>query len=83
MQKKNKKAFNTHLIFFFVMLLVFIGLAIFFLSDSEDVDVALSIAGFALAAAPIFVIVISPVLYIFEDESLTIVYCLGFKEWIA
>jgi hypothetical protein len=51
MQKRTKKAFNTHLIFFFVMLLIFIGLAIFFLSDSEDVDVALSIAGFALAAA--------------------------------
>ena len=68
MQRRTKQAFNTHLIFFFVMLLVFIGLAIFFLSDSEDGDVALSIAGFALAAAPIFVIVISPVIYIFEYE---------------
>ena len=83
MQKRTKNAFNTHLIFFFVMLLVFIGLAIFFLSDSEDGDVALSIAGFALAAAPIFVIVISPVIYIFEDDKLTIVYCLGIKEVIT
>ena len=83
MQKRTKKAFNTHLIFFFVMLLVFIGLAIFFLSDSEDGDVALSMAGFALAAAPVFGIVISPVIYIFEDDKLTIVYCLGMKEIIT
>ena len=83
MPKRTKKAFNTHLIFFFVMLIVFIGLAVFFLLDSENGYEALSIAGFALAAAPIFVIVISPVIYIFEDDKLTIVYCLGIKEVIA
>ena len=66
---KRKIAFNTHLIFFFFLLLVFVGLAIFFLTDSEDGDVALSIVGFALAVAPIFGIVISPVIYIFEDNT--------------
>ena len=80
---KRKIAFNTHLIFFFFLLLVFVGLAIFFLTDSEDGDVALSVVGFALAAAPIFGIVISPVIYIFEDNKLTIVYCLGMKEIIT
>ena len=80
---KRKIAFNTHLIFFFFLLLVFVGLAIFFLTDSEDGDVALSIVGFALAVAPIFGIVISPVIYIFEDNKLTIVYCLGMKEIIT
>ena len=80
---KRKIAFNTHLIFFFFLLLVFVGLAIFFLTDSEDGDVALSVVGFALAVAPIFGIVISPVIYIFEDNKLTIVYCLGMKEIIT
>ena len=83
MKKERKVTFNTHLIFFFVLFLIFIGLAIFFLTDSEDADIALSIVGFALAAAPVFGIVISPVIYIFEDDKLTIVYCLGMKEIIA
>ena len=83
MKKERKVAFNTHLILFFVLFLIFIGLAIFFLTDSEDADIALSIVGFALAAAPIFGIVISSVIYIFEDDKLTIVYFLGRKEIIA
>ena len=81
--KKRKIAFNTHLIFFFVLLLIFIGLAFFFLTDSEDGDIALSVAGFALAAVPVFAIVISPVIYIFESDTLTIVYSLGMKEIVA
>ena len=83
MKKERNVTFNTHLIFFFVLFLIFIGLAIFFMTDNEDADIALSMAGFALAAAPIFVIVISPVIYIFEDDKLTIVYCLGIKEVIT
>ena len=83
MKKERKVTFNTHLIFFFVLFLIFTGLAIFFLTDNEDADIALSIVGFALAAAPVFGIVISPVIYIFEDDKLTIVYCLGMKEIIT
>ena len=83
MSKQRKIAFNTHLIFFFVLSLIFIGLAIFFLTDNEDGDITLSIVGFALAAVPIFGIVISPVIYIFEDDKLTIVYILGMKEIIT
>ena len=83
MKKERKIAFNTNQIFFFVLLLIFLSLAIFFLIDSEDGDIALSVAGFALTIAPIFAIIISPVIYIFEDDTLTIVYCLGIKEVIA
>lgn len=36
-------------------------MAIFFLTDSEDADIALSIVGFVLAAVPVFTNVISPV----------------------
>ena len=80
---KRKIAFNTHLIFFFILLLVFVGLAISFLTDSEDGDVFLSIVGIVLSAVPAFGIIISPVIYIFEDDKLTIVYCLGMKEIIT
>ncbi len=83
MQKERKVAFNTHLIFLLVLLLIFIGLAVFFLTDNEDGHIALSIVGFVLAAVPIFAIVISPVIYIFEDDKLTIVYILGVKEIIT
>ena len=84
MQKKHRKyAFNTHIVFFFVILVIFICLAILFLTDSEEGSIPGAICGFALAVAPIFAIIISPILYVFEDESLTIVYCLGFKERIA
>ena len=83
-QKKHRKyAFNTHLVFFFVLLLIFICFAILFLTDSEEGSIPGAICGFALACAPVFAIIISPVLYIFEEDSLTIVYCLGFKERIV
>ena len=83
MKKERKIVFNTHLIIIFALFLIFISLAIFFLIGSEDGDIALSIAGFVLASAPIFGMVISPVIYIFEDDKLTIVYCLGMREVIA
>jgi hypothetical protein len=66
-----------------VILIVFIGLANFFLLDSEDGDAFLSIVGIITSAVPVFAIVISPVIYIFEDDKLTIVYCLGIKEVIT
>ncbi len=81
MDHKRKMALNTHLIFFFILFLIFSGMAITF--AVEDGDIALSVVGFVLAAAPIFAIVISPVVYIFDREKLTIVYCLGVKETIA
>ena len=82
-KKRRKYAFNTNLVFFFVMLFIFIGLAIFFLMDSEDGSIPCAIGGFVLTVAPIFAIITFPIVYVFEDESLTIVYCLGFKERIV
>ncbi len=80
---KRKIAFNTYLIFLFTLLLVFVGLAIFFLTDREDADIALSVSGFVLAAVLGFAIAISPAIYIFEDDKLTIVYCLGMKASVT
>lgn len=83
MKKSRNIAFNTHLIFFSVMLLIFIGLGILFLTDITEGGNVLSFACAVLAAAPIFAIVSSPAFYIFEDDKLTIVYCLGIKEVIS
>ena len=80
---KRKIVLNTHLIFVFLLLLFFVGLAFFFLTDSEDGDASLSIVRIMISAVSVFVIVISPVIYIFEEDKLTIVYCLGMKEMIA
>ena len=40
LKKERKIAFNTHLIIIFALFLIFIGLAIFFMTDSEDGDIA-------------------------------------------
>ena len=79
----KKTAFNTNLIFFILLFSVFLFLTIFFLTDSEEKDVALFVAGLFLCAVPVFAIVISPLLFIFENDKLTIVYCFGFKEEIS
>jgi hypothetical protein len=63
---KRKIVFNTYLILVFLLLLVFIGLANFFLLDSEDGDAFLSIVGIMISAVPVFAIVISPVIYIYS-----------------
>lgn len=83
MKKERKVALNTHLIFFFVLAVIFMSLAAFFLIDSEDGDIFHFIVGFLISVAPIFAIVISPTIYVFEDDKLTIVYFFGIKEIIA
>ena len=83
MNRERKNAWNTHLVFFFILFVIFIRLAIFFAVDREERDIALAVVGFVLAAAPLLAIVISPVVYVFDCEKLTIVYCLGVKETIA
>ena len=80
---KRKIVLNTHLIFVFLLLLFFIGLAFFFPTDSEDGDAFLSILRILISVVSVFAIVISPVIYIFEEDKLTIVYCLGIKEVIT
>ncbi len=76
----REKAFNTHLILFFALFLVFLGLGVFILLDG---DIMLSVVGFLFAIVAIFAIIISPVVYIFDDDKLTIVYFFGIKETIT
>lgn len=62
--KSLRDEIRLHALDFFTLFLVFIGLSIFFLTDSKDTDIALSILCFVLAAAHVFAIAISPVVYI-------------------
>lgn len=82
MKKDRKIAFDTHLIFIVLLLAIFVAMAVFFLTDSEDGSLALAIACFVLCAVPIFAIFVSPLFYIFDAEGLTVVYTLGLKERI-
>ena len=80
---KRKIAVNTHFILFFVFLVIFINLAVFFLITSKNVNVFPAVVISVPTAVLIFVVLISPVVYIFEDDKLTIIYCIGTKEIIA
>lgn len=77
----NKKhiAFNTHLILWLVMILVFFGLSVGFAIESE---VGLCIASAIVALVPAFVCVTSPLYFIFNDKCVEIVYNLGQREQI-
>ena len=78
---KRKIAFNTHFVFLFIVMLVFVAFTTFFLINSNG-----NMFPAAICAIPtlimIFVVLISPVIYIFEDDRLTIRYCVGIKEII-
>ena len=82
MNKDRKIAFDTHLIPISLLLVIFVAMAVFFLNDSEDGNIALAIACFALCAVPIFALLVSPFIYIFDRQGITVVYTLGFKERI-
>ena len=81
MEKEQKKAFNTDIIVYAVLLLILIAMALFFWMDSENNKV-LSIVCFAFCAVPIFAFVISPTVFVFDREGITIVYLLGMEERI-
>ena len=77
---KNKQiAINTHLILWFVMILVFLGLSINAAIDSE---IGLCIAFGALALVPLFVFLISPLCIGFDKDCIEIIYVLGAREQI-
>ena len=81
MKDSNKKqiAINTHLWLAVVLFLIFITIAISCIKENEIGMVV----GFLIAALlPIFVFLISPVYYIFSEESVTITYLFGQKEEI-
>lgn len=77
----NKKhiAINTHLIFYFVLFLVFLCLCV---SCAIENNIGLSI-GFAIfVVCPVFIFAISPLYFVFSDEYIEIVYNFGLKEQI-
>ena len=79
MDNKKHIAINTHLWLAVVLFLIFITIAIFCINENEIGMVV----GFLIAALlPIFVFLISPVYYIFSEESVTITYLFGQKEEI-
>ena len=79
MDNKKHIAINTHLWLAVVLFLIFITIAISCINENEIGMVV----GFIIAALlPIFVFLISPVYYIFSEESVTITYLFGQKEEI-
>lgn len=79
--KKRKIAFNTHLILFIILIAVFSYVSIGLLSSEGDSPL-LSLCGFSLVAVFVFAILISPLVFVFDDDNLTIIYVLGTKEII-
>ena len=79
---KRKIAINTHFILFLVILIVFINCAILFFINSKNGDMFSALVISIPLIIMIFVVLISPVVYIFEDDKLTIIYCIGIKEFI-
>ena len=77
----NKRyiAINTHLILFFVLFFVFPGLSIGCAIGNET---GLSVMFALFILLPIFVYVISPLYFVFSDDSIEIVYNFGLKEQI-
>ena len=79
MDNKKHIAINTHLWLAVVLFLIFITIAISCINENEIGMVV----GFLIAELlPIFVFLISPVYYIFSEESVTITYLFGQKEEI-
>ena len=80
--KTRKIAFNTHLIFFFLLIALFLFVSVDLLISDVNGSVPLALGGFALVSAFVFGVAISPIVFIFDEENLTIVYVLGNKEII-
>ena len=83
MRKNKELAFNTNLIFFAALFVVFIVMAISFLVENAEESIACAIGCFIISAAPLFAIVISPIFYIFDSEKVTLLYCVGIREQIS
>ena len=77
--KKKQSAINTHLLHPIVFCAFFILFAIFSAKD-EEIWLAVGFAAFTLL--PLFVFLISPMYYVFSEESVKIIYLWGEKEEI-
>ena len=81
--EKKEIAINTHLWFCVAFIMFFLILSTFGIREKE----IWSSIGFAIASLlPLFVFLISPMYYVFSDESVAIIYLWGQKEeikWIS
>lgn len=78
-KSKKRIACNTHLLLALALFLAFVGLAVFCVIEKE-----LGFAvGFSIAALlPLFFFLISPLYFVFSEDEVQIVYCLGQRERI-
>lgn len=72
-------AVNTHLLLNIIMFCIFLGLSI---SCAAEGSPGPAIFFAVLALLPVFVLLISPLFYVFTEEQVKIVYPLGQKEII-
>jgi len=79
-KQESQVAFNTHLLLNVVLFVVMLAGAVVMSGDSGTVFE--TVLCYVFAAVFILPIIISPVFFVFTEESVTVVYCLGVKERI-
>ena len=79
MDKKMQIAINTHLWLPIVLFMIFMTISISCISENE---IGMTVGFLIAALLPIFVFLISPIYYVFSEESITITYLFGQKEEI-
>ncbi len=77
--EKKHIAINTHLLLPLTLLSVFIGMSVAFAVEDE---IAESIICGIIALIPIFVLLIQPMYFVFDDDKVKIVYNFGLTETI-
>jgi hypothetical protein len=79
MDNKKQIAINTHLWLPVVLFAIFVTISVSCISEKE---IGLFVGFLVAALLPTFVFLISPVYYVFSEESVKIIYLLGPKEQI-
>ena len=79
MDNKKQIAINTHLLLPIALFVIFMTISI---SCIHEKEIGMTVGFFLAALLPIFVFLISPIYYVFSEESITITYLFGQKEEI-
>ena len=79
---KRKIAFNTLFILFFAIFIGFSHFMFSFFINSKDGNIFPAIISSMPTIFFLFTVIKSPVVYVFDEDKLTIIYCLGIKEVI-
>lgn len=79
-KKAQYLAFNTHLILCVIMLAIS---AVFMWLSVTDKEIIPAMISMLIGLPALFVIFISPILFIFTEQNVTIVYWFGLKETIS